>query len=82
MALKANPGGFLVTLALSNNSIGSAGAVHLARSLYVNFTLKTLFLRQVTAVLPSATVRCDRLLSYYNRYVHLFDSLPRKLYPL
>ena len=44
-SLTANPGGFLVTLALSNNAIGSAGVAHLAHSLHFNFTLKTLLLR-------------------------------------
>ena len=44
-ALTANPGGYLTTLALSNNALGAEGVELLAQGLHLNFTLKTLLLR-------------------------------------
>jgi len=51
--LSENPGGYLVTLSLNNNAVGSSGAECLLRGVSTNFTLSTLLLRCTCIIYPS-----------------------------
>ena len=50
--LSENPGGYLVTLSLNNNAVGSSGAECLLRGVSTNFTLSTLLLRCACIIYP------------------------------